>query len=90
MLSAVLRSAISGKVLQAPPTPLKNLLIWTITGSLNQKSNSSGSNSHSTNFLDLNDQEDANLTELVEKFWKVEGSGIQEYQKATFSDKSKR
>ena len=38
----------------------------------------------------MNDQEDANLTELVEKFWKKEGSGIQEDNKATYSDKSKR
>ena len=44
------------------PYAVKNLLGWTITGPLNQKSNSSGSNSHSTKFIDLNDQEDANLT----------------------------
>ena len=72
------------------PYAVKNLLGWTFTGPLNKKSSSSGSNSHSTNFIDLNDQEDANLTKLVEKFWKVEGSGIQEDNKATDSDKSKR
>ena len=72
------------------PYAVRNLLGWTITGPLNQKSNSSGSNSHSTNFIDLNDQEEANLTELVEKLLKVEGSGIQEDNKATYSDRSKR
>ena len=71
-------------------TPVKNLLGWTITCPLNQKSNSSGPNSHSTKFIDLNDQENANLTELVEKFWKVEESGIHEVKKAIYSDKSNR
>ena len=49
------------------PYAVKNLLGWTITGPFNQKSNSSGLNSHSTNFIDPNDQKDANLTELVKK-----------------------
>ena len=64
-----------------PPYAIKNLLGWTITGPLNRKSNRSVSSSHSTNFIDLNDQEDANLTELREKLWKVEGSGIRKIKK---------
>ena len=43
-----------------------------------------------TNFIDLNDQEDATITKIMEKFQKVEGSGIHEDYKATFSDKRKR
>ena len=65
------------------PYAVKNLLGWTITDRFNQKSNTSGLNSHSTNFIDPNDQKDANLTELVKKFWKVEGSVIHEHIKAT-------
>ena len=72
------------------PHTVKNLLGWKITGPFNQKTNSSGSNSHSTKLNDLNHQEDAIFTETVEKFWKVGKTGIYEEKKATFSEKSKR
>ena len=43
-----------------------------------------------TNFIDTTEQEDATLTEVVEKYWEKKESGIHENNKTYFSEKSKK
>ena len=72
------------------PYSVKVLLGWTMTGPPNQKCNVTESISQLTNFIDTTEQDDATLTDVVEKYWEVKESGIHENNKTYFSEKSKK